>query len=85
MWQFVVLPQWVFISSLVILRGYFLVLFPMEELDSEEIYDDYPADYHAKLRQDADQAGLFGHDQTKTIDDGRHRDESANGAQPFRH
>ena len=57
----------------------------MKELDSEEIYDNYPADYHAKLGQDADQASLFGHDQTETIDNRRHRDESANGAQPFGH
>ena len=62
-----------------------VALFPVKELDGEEVNDDYPADYHAKLRQDADQAGLFGHDQTKAIDDGRHRDESANGAQPFGH
>ena len=57
----------------------------MKELDGEEINDNYPADYHAKLGQDTDQAGLFGHDQTKTIDDGCHRDESANGAQPLGH
>ena len=57
----------------------------MKELDSEEIYDDYPADYHAKLGQDTDQTSLLGHDQAKTIDNRCHRDESANGAQPFRH